>query len=102
MRPGWVYILECSDGTHYTGATSDLAVRLEQHRTGYYAGYTSSRLPVTLVFSHRFNRIDEAIQAERQIKRWSGKKKKALVNGDIDLLHELAECRNRSHCRYRR
>jgi len=47
-----------------------------------------------LVFSQEFSDINDAIVAERQIKGWSRKKKEALINGDFDLLHELAKCTN--------
>jgi tRNA/rRNA methyltransferase len=50
-------------------------------------GYTSSRLPVELVWSQDFTTRDEALAAERQIKGWSRAKKEALIAGDWDLLH---------------
>jgi putative endonuclease len=94
-----VYILRCSDGSYYTGCTSNLSQRLEEHSSAIYRGYTSCRLPVYLVFSQEFFSMDEAIAAERQIKGWSRKKKEALINGRYDLLRELSQCRNETHAR---
>ena len=99
MKSPCVYILQCSDGHYYTGCTSNLERRLWEHQTGQYPGYTSKRLPVVLKFFQRFARMDEAIRAEKQIKGWSRAKKEALIAGDFDLLHRLAECRNESHYR---
>jgi putative endonuclease len=99
MKGGWVYILRCSDGSYYTGCTSNIDRRISEHEVGIYPGYTQNRRPVTLVFSERFNEIRYAIYAERQIKGWTRKKKEALIRGDFELLHELAECKNETHYR---
>jgi len=90
----WVYILKCSDGSYYTGSTTDLERRLAEHHAKTYSGFTSIRLLVTLAFSQEFPTIEEAIVAERMIKGWSRKKKEALINSNFDLLHELAKCKN--------
>lgn len=95
----WVYILKCSDGSYYTGVTNNLSRRLVEHQSGVHEGYTSVRLPVELVFSHEISNPLEAIAAEKQIKKWSRAKKEALIRADFNLLHELAECKNASHCK---
>ena len=98
MNKAWVYILKCSDGSYYTGKTQkSLDVRIAEHQNGTFGGYTSKRRPVELVYSQGFPTYVEAIQAERQIKRWSRAKKEALIRGDFELLNRLAECRNESH-----
>jgi putative endonuclease len=51
------------------------------------------------VYSQEFFSMDEAIAAERQIKGWTRKKKEALINGQYDLLHKLAQCQNDTHAR---
>ena len=94
MKPGWIYIIKCSDDSYYCGSTSNLEQRINDHIFHKYSGYTSARLPVNLVFSQEFADINDAIRAERQIKGWSRVKKKALINGDFELLHELAKCTN--------
>lgn len=91
MKKSWVYILECSDGTYYTGCTTNLEQRINQHKEGFYEGYTSKRRPVELLWFEKFGTLDNALQAEQQIKGWSRSKKEALMNDDFELLHELAQ-----------
>ncbi|MCK4654356.1 MAG: GIY-YIG nuclease family protein [Candidatus Cloacimonetes bacterium] len=90
----WVYILRCSDGSFYTGSTSDIEKRLSEHQNGLIKCYTRSRRPVKLVFSDYFERAYDAISAERQIKGWRRAKKKALIKGDFDLLVKLSNMKN--------
>ncbi len=78
IKDYFVYILECSDGSYYTGVTSNLERRINQHSSGLIKGYTSSRLPLSLVYSNRFTNVTDAITAEKQIKGWSRAKKQAL------------------------
>ena len=86
------YILLCADGSYYTGTARDgLDRRISEHNAGAYGGYTESRLPVTLVFSQWFDRVTDAIAAERQVKGWSRAKKEALIQGRWDLLPELSK-----------
>jgi putative endonuclease len=93
----WVYILKCSDGSYYTGPTSDIEKRINEHKNGTVKGYTSKRLPVKLIFSESFDAVYYAISAERQIKGWTRAKKEALIKGDFQLLHKLSECKNESN-----
>ena len=97
MPIGFVYILKCSDDTYYTGSTIDLEKRTDQHQSGLGANYTRKRLPVELVYVEEYNRIDEAFHREKQIHKWSQKKKVALVNGEIDDLRLLSKCQNVTH-----
>jgi putative endonuclease len=91
----WLYILLCADGSYYTGTTrTNLEIRLAQHQTGYFGGYTATRRPVALVYSEYFDRIVDAIAAERQIKGWSRAKKEALIAGRFDLLPALSRRRS--------
>jgi len=80
----WVYILRCSDGSYYTGSTSNLEKRISEHQNGLIIGYTSKRLPVKIVFSEYFDDVYFAISAERQIKRWKRVKKKLLLKGILN------------------
>ena len=84
------YMLRCADGSYYTGHTDDLDKRMFEHQTGAMGGYTSTRLPVTLVWSQDFGGREEALSAELQIKRWSRKKKEALICSDWQGLREAA------------
>lgn len=94
---GWMYILECSDGSYYVGSANNIELRIEQHNNGEGANHTKKRLPVTLVYLEEFDRIDEAFYREKQVQGWNRKKKEALINGTLDLLNELAECKNETH-----
>src|SRR6478735_9131573 len=75
----WAYFLLCNDGSYYTGHTDNLDLRIGQHQTGAFEGYTSKRRPVTLVWSQDFPSRLEALDAERRIKGWSRAKKEALI-----------------------
>ncbi|MGD0338199.1 MAG: GIY-YIG nuclease family protein [Bacteroidota bacterium] len=97
MKHSWVYILEYRDGSYYTGCTSNLEQRIAQHEQGYFDGYTATRLPVKYLRSQEFADIRYAEEAEWRIKRWSRAKKEALMRGDYELLHQLAECKNKTH-----
>jgi putative endonuclease len=88
----WLYILRCADGSYYIGTTrTTLELRLAEHNSGHYGGYTAKRLPVALVYSQWFERITDAIAAERQVKGWSPAKKEALIRGDFEALKVLAK-----------
>lgn len=76
----WAYILECADGTFYTGWTVDLEKRLNQHNQGKGAKYTRSRHPVQLRYSEEFASKQEAMQREYYIKNLSREKKICLIN----------------------
>ena len=92
--PFFVYILKCSDGSFYTGHTDNLEQRIGQHQNGYFKGYTYKRRPVEFVWSENFSTRYEALEAEKRIKGWTRAKKQALIEGDWELLSELA--RNRA------
>jgi putative endonuclease len=91
MKSGWVYILECSDGSYYTGVTSDIDSRFAEHRQGVHRGYTYSRRPVKLIWTEEFHDIQQAIDMEKRIKGWRRQKKEALMAGDFTLLQELSK-----------
>lgn len=91
-----VYILRCADGSYYTGITRrSLEERVGEHNSGLIPGYTASRRPVELVFADSFERIDQAIARERQIKGWSRAKKDALIRRDYAALPALARSRSK-------
>lgn len=88
----WTYILHCADGSYYTGVTDDIAYRVDQHNAGKNkTAYTYKRLPVELVYSAEFNDIHEAIHWEKVLKRWSRKKKEAVINNEWEKLPALAK-----------
>lgn len=94
----WVYILECSDQTLYTGITNDLDRRFTEHQTGINPGaYTAKRRPVSILFAEEFSDYKLAYDWEKKLKGWSAQKKRALIEENWDKLKELAECRNKTH-----
>ncbi len=98
IMKGYMYILRCANGQYYTGSTKYLQRRLAQHQQGEGANFTKKHLPVELVYYEEYNRIDTAFYREKQVQAWSSKKKEALIKGDFNRLHELAECQNETHC----
>ena len=91
----FLYILQCSDGSFYIGTTrTTLDIRIAQHNAGTFGGYTATRLPVTLVFSQWFDRITDAIENERKLKKWSRGKKEAFAKGDFGALRQLSARRS--------
>jgi putative endonuclease len=74
-----VYILECADGTYYTGYTTDLERRVSVHNKGKGARYTRGRLPVAIVFSEAYATKSEALRREAEIKRMTRREKRELV-----------------------
>jgi putative endonuclease len=88
----FVYILKCSDDSYYTGMTYDLENRIYEHATGYFTNcYTFKRRPVKLVWYELTDSKDAAHERERQIKKWTRKKKEALILGDETQLVELSK-----------
>ena len=74
-----VYMVECADGTYYTGYTSDLEARLKLHNTGRGAKYLRGKQPVELVFEKTYRYYLHAVRAERKLKTRSRAQKDALV-----------------------
>ncbi len=87
---GYMYILECADGSFYVGSAKDLKARLIQHETGEGVQHTKARRPVALVYYEPFDRIDEAFEREKQVQGWSRAKKIALITGDTQSLPALS------------
>ena len=71
----WVYVLECGDGSYYTGWTNDLAKRVKSHQLGKGGKYTRSRLPVGLIKKWRAKNRSEAMRKEALFKSLSRKEK---------------------------
>ena len=86
----WTYILECSDGSYYTGHTDDLDKRIAQHQHGTFPGYTHTRRPVKLVWAQDFQTRYEALSNELKIKPWWRAKKQALIASDWNSLSYFA------------
>ncbi|MCX6075049.1 MAG: GIY-YIG nuclease family protein [Campylobacterales bacterium] len=88
----YIYILHCSDNSYYTGHTDNLEKRISEHTSGAIPScYTFKRRPLTLIFSQEFGTREEALASEQQIKRWSRKKKEAMIRGDWEDVSRLAK-----------
>lgn len=75
----YVYILQCADGTLYTGSTNDPQRRLKVHNSGKGAKYTRSRLPVKLVYQEEQESWNAALRREAAIKKLTRAQKKTLI-----------------------
>ena len=92
IRWYYVYIIECSDKSYYTGVTNNLERRLAEHNEGYSpTSYTFKRRPVILKYSQQFHDVMQAIEFEKQVKGWSRKKKEALFNEEWNELKRLSK-----------
>ncbi len=89
--PGYTYILICCDDSYYTGSTNNIEYRIKQHQNGVGSNYTAKRLPVKLVYLEEYPRVQEAFAREHQIKKWSRKKKTALIESNFDRLKRLSK-----------
>lgn len=79
MSEYFVYMLRCSDGSLYTGWTTDIEQRVMQHNAGKGSKYTRSRLPVACVYSEEFGTKEDAMRREYEIKQLSRTKKSELI-----------------------
>jgi putative endonuclease len=103
MRHEWfVYIVECSDGSYYSGFTNSIERRMREHNDDDVdkRHYTATRQPVALVYVKGFREVWDAIAWEKRIKRWSRRKKKALIAQEFESLPALAVCTNGTHFKY--
>jgi putative endonuclease len=92
MKSYYVYVLQCSDRSYYTGVTNDIEKRFYQHQEGLIERcYTYNKRPVTLKLIEECSDINEAISREKQIKGWTRKKKEALFKGEYKKLIELSK-----------
>ena len=84
----YMYVLECRDGSYYTGYTTDVRRRLAVHNSGKGAKYTRARLPVKLIYVQGFASKEEAMSAEALLKRKKRPQKERFLseNQDRNLL----------------
>lgn len=87
-----VYIVECSDGSLYTGVAVDIDARIAQHNSGAGAKYTRSRLPVTMVYTETATDKSAALQREYAIKRLKRSDKMLLIGGYRDIETGVTKC----------
>ncbi len=75
----YAYIIECRDGTYYTGYTKDVAARMACHNEGRGAKYVRGRGPVSLVYRKKYRSLGKALRAECAIKRLKRNEKEVLI-----------------------
>ena len=91
----YTYILLCSDDSYYVGITNNIIRRISEHNSDRYPrSYCYNRRPVQIVYTKVFDRPMPAIRFEKQLKKWSRRKKQALIQGNFEMLHELSSCKN--------
>lgn len=78
-RKWFVYILNCADGTLYTGITNDLDRRIKAHNAGTASKYTRVRRPVSIMYSEEVETKGDALRRELQIKRLTRSEKMAII-----------------------
>ena len=78
----FVYILRCCDGSLYTGITTDVPRRLQQHQTGQASKYTRARLPVTLSWTRQVRSWSQALKEEHRIKTLTRGQKEVLLQAE--------------------
>jgi putative endonuclease len=83
VKPWYLYVVQCSDGTLYTGVSTDIDRRVREHNGSKRgAKYTKTRRPVRLVWSKEFNNRSEAQSAEYNFKKLFHKQKWEIINED--------------------
>ena len=88
--PFYIYIIECSDGTLYTGQTNNLEERIKNHQAGKGARYTRTRLPIKLLWNIPVETRSHALKGERYIKKHLGSSnKRRLANGNVELRRQV-------------
>ncbi|MEH6943591.1 GIY-YIG nuclease family protein [Bacillus sp. JJ722] len=75
----FMYVLECSDGSYYTGYTNRLEERVKMHNSGKGAKYTRGRTPVTLIYTECFETKEAAMKAEYRFKQLPRKQKELQI-----------------------
>lgn len=87
----YTYILECKDGTYYTGWTNNLEKRLKDHNEGRGAKYTKARLPVSLIYYEEFQTKEEAMRREYAIKHMTRSEKEKIVKMQLTVDIQLVD-----------
>lgn len=79
MKPWFLYLLECVDGSIYTGITTDVEARFRAHQSGKGARYTRSHPPIRILASFSYPDRSSASKAEYQVKRLTAAQKQDLI-----------------------
>jgi putative endonuclease len=91
MSESYCYIVRCSDGSFYTGWTTDPSRRVEEHNSGSGSRYTRIRRPVRLVYLEELRSRRAAMRRERAIKNMSRARKKTLIRERREVLKDYLD-----------
>ena len=91
VKPGYMYILECADGSYYTGSTIDLKRRLKQHQNFEGSNFTAKKWPVKLAYFEYYDSVIFVFKREKQVQGWRRAKKLALIEGRFKDLLSLSK-----------
>ena len=80
----FLYVLECSDGSFYTGISNNLEKRITEHNSGKGSKYARARLPVRLIYSECVETKSQALKREIEVKRLTRTQKEQLVGKNND------------------
>jgi putative endonuclease len=86
----YFYILQCAHNKLYVGSCQNVDFRFETHKKGNGADFTKQHKPLSIAYTEAFKTRAKAMRREAQIKNWSNAKKKALIAGDFETLHQLS------------
>ena len=75
----YLYIVQCADGSYYTGSTSDLERRLKLHNSGNGSKYVRGKLPVRLVYAKAYRSYLNVLRAERNMKKLTRRQKEETI-----------------------
>lgn len=81
----YIYILQCSDGSLYTGFAINVGKRIQVHKEGKGSKYVRSRLPIRLIYTEKYESKSEALKRECQIKGWRREKKARILKLDVKI-----------------
>jgi putative endonuclease len=87
----YVYIMASRSLTLYIGFTSELEIRVQQHKNGIFEGFSKTYQCHRLVYVERYSDVQRAIAREKQLKHWSRAKKLTLIKRDNPAWHDLSE-----------
>ena len=94
MKPWYLYLVRCGDGTIYTGISNDVSRRLAEHRGGKGARYLRGRGPLTLARQIRIGAKNDALKMEWRVKALPRARKERLIAGKIrlkDLMNQSSD-----------
>jgi putative endonuclease len=91
MKPGYTYIMGSPTGTLYIGVTSDIYIRVQQHKNGTFEGFSKEHNCTRLLYYEQHEDITQSIAREKQLKGWRREKKLNLIRTQNPDFNDLAE-----------